>query len=90
MGVIVNKENNENNELSRRINADLRAKVVAEKESEKEPDYVNDSEYIKDFKKTSKFGWVWIILIALAIVSLIFIFNFQVYRLEISDIIYIL
>lgn len=76
MGVIVNKENDKNNELSQRINADLRARAVVEKEDKKEPDFINDSEYVKDFQKTSKFGWVWIILIALAIVSLIFIFNF--------------
>lgn len=76
MGVIVNKENDKNNELTRRISADLRAKAATEKEEKKEPDFINDSEYIKDFQKTSKFGWVWIILIALAIVSLIFIFNF--------------
>ena len=49
MGVIVNKENQENDELSRRITADLRARAVAE----------------------GRFGWVWIVLIVLAILSLI-------------------
>lgn len=76
MGVIVNKENDKNNELSRRINADLRAKAIAEKEKEKDVDLIEDSEYVRDFKKTDRFGWVWIILITLAIVSLVFIFNF--------------
>lgn len=77
MGVIVNKENNNNDELSRRINADLRTKMEGTGTIEGEtPDLVDESEYVKDFKKTSKFGWVWIVLIALAILSLISIFTF--------------
>ena len=76
MGIIVNKENNKNDDLSRRIDADLRAKLsgntnVVEGET---PDLVDDSDYIEDYKKTGKFGWVWIVLIALAILSLILIF----------------
>ncbi|MBR2795928.1 hypothetical protein IKE13_02670 [Candidatus Saccharibacteria bacterium] len=77
MGVIVNKENS-NDELSRRIDADLRTKMtegtgVIDGET---PDLVDESEYVKDFKKTSKFGWVWVVLIALAIISLISIIFF--------------
>lgn len=77
MGVIVNKEN-KNDELSRRINADLRTKMsggvgVIDGET---PDLVDESEYVKDFKKTSSFGWVWIVLIVLAILSMISIFAF--------------
>jgi hypothetical protein len=72
MAVIVNKKNN-NDELSRRINADLRTKMtegvgVIDGET---PDLVDESEYVKDFKKTSKFGWVWVVLIILAVLSLI-------------------
>ena len=76
MGIIVNKEN-KNDELGRRIRADLRTKMdgtgVIDGET---PDLVDESEYVKDFKKTSKFGWVWIVLIVLAILSLISIFMF--------------
>ena len=74
MGVIVNKNNQQDNELSRRINADLREKalkasgVVGDAET---PDFAEDSEYVKDFKKTGKFGWVWVVLIILAIISVI-------------------
>lgn len=70
MGVIVNKENSKNNELTRRIDADLRSRAVAQ-ESKDDPDYVADAEYMKDLKKTGKFGWVWIVLIVLAVISLI-------------------
>ncbi len=78
MGIIVNKENNKNDDLSRRIDADLRAKMsggvgVIDGET---PDLVDESEYIKDYKKTGKFGWVWIVLIVLAILALISIFAF--------------
>ena len=76
MGIIVNKEN-KNDELSRRIDAHLRTKIggtgVIDGDT---PDLVDEAEYVKDFKKTSKFGWVWIVLILLAILSLISIFAF--------------
>lgn len=78
MGIIVNKENIKNDELSRRIDADLRTKMAGSSEiiEGETPDLVDDSEYMKNFKKTSKFGWVWIVLILLAILSLISIFAF--------------
>lgn len=69
MGVIVNKENSKDNELSRRIDADLRAREVAEDPND--PDYVADAEYMRDLKKTGRFGWIWIVLIVLATISLI-------------------
>ena len=73
MGVIVNKENNQNDELSRRIAADLRTKAAA---ADEDVDLAEDAEYLKDLKKTSKFGWVWAVLIILAILSLVSIFFF--------------
>ncbi len=75
MGIMVNKNNLENNELTRRINEDLRNKMDTSLEmgDEEDPDFVEDSEYTKDLKTTSKFGWVWIVLIFLAIVALIII-----------------
>ncbi|MBR3138177.1 hypothetical protein IKG41_02420 [Candidatus Saccharibacteria bacterium] len=72
MGIIVNKEN-QNDELSRRISADLRTKMtegVGVIDGD-EPDLIDDSEYVKNFKKTSKFGWIWIVLILLAVASLV-------------------
>ena len=41
-----------------------------------EPDLVEDSEYLRETKKTGRFGWVWLVLIVLAIISLISIFVF--------------
>ena len=77
MGVIVNKENEKKDELSRRIDADLRAKAVASSRvDDDDPDFVEDTAYLKDLKKTGKFGWVWIVLIVLAILSLISIVCF--------------
>lgn len=65
MGIIVTKDEDKNNDLNRRITADLRerAKVT---ERQADPDLVDDSDYVKDFSKTSHFGWFWIILILLA------------------------
>lgn len=75
MGIIVNKTDDKNEELSRRITSDLREKAQTSA-SKKDPDLAEDSEYVEQFKKTSKFGWVWIVLIALALLSLIFIMFF--------------
>ena len=72
MGVIVNKKDTDN-ELSRRINADLRAKAMetANIDDGGDVDLAEDAEYLRDLKKTGRFGWVWIVLIGLAILSLI-------------------
>ena len=73
MGVIVNKENTNRNELSKRIDADLKAKqlATADIEGNADPDFAEDSEYVKNMKKTGKFSWVWAVLIVLAILSII-------------------
>ena len=74
MGVIVNKNNQQDSELSRRINADLRERALRSSGmvgDEETPDFAEDSEYVQDFKKTGRFGWVWVVLIVLAIISVI-------------------
>lgn len=73
MGVIVNKENTNKSELSRRIDADLRARqmATADIEGNPDPDLAEDSEYVKNMKKTGRFSWVWLVLIVLAIISII-------------------
>lgn len=73
MGVIVNKQNTNKNELTRRIDADLKARQMetADIEGNADPDFAEDSEYVKDMKKTGKFGWIWIVLIVLAVISII-------------------
>ena len=72
MGVIVHKEQERNTELSRRIAADL--KIKAEQTTkDSDPDLVNDSDYLKESKTTGRYGWFWLVLIGLAILSLILI-----------------
>ena len=82
MGVIVNKEDDQNDVLTRRISADLRTKMYESSDDSgdddgsglkgnPDPDLAEDSEYMKDFAKTSRFGWVWIVLIILAVISLV-------------------
>lgn len=73
MGIIVTKNNDKNSELSRRITADLRARAV-ESARANDPDLVQDSEYLKNFKKTGRFSWFWLVLVALALISLAIIF----------------
>lgn len=74
MGIIVSKNDDKNTDLTRRISADLRERAkVTERQSD--PDLVEDSDYVKDFKKTGHFGWVWAVLIVLAagvLIALVF------------------
>lgn len=75
MAVIVNKKE-EQDEISRRIKADLREKAIENTEITKDGsdvDLAEDAEYLKDLKKTGRFGWIWIVLVVLAIISLVII-----------------
>ena len=73
MGVLVNKDFEENDELSRRISADLREKamVTSELAEGQDVDLAEDAEYLKDLNKSSKAGWFWAILIILAVLSIV-------------------
>ena len=68
MAIMMSK-NEDNSELNRRSSADLRARTQDHRRHD--PDYVDDSAYVEDTKKTGRFTWVWIVLIVLAILSLI-------------------
>lgn len=70
MSIVTNKDEDKSR-LSQRINADLRAKMAETSQISDEPDLIEDSEYVKDMKKTGKFGWIWIVLIVLALMSII-------------------
>ena len=71
MGVIVHKETERKTELNDRIAADLRSRAKAPKVDD--PDFVEDSDYTKDLKKTGKFSWFWFILVGLAAASMVLI-----------------
>lgn len=72
MGIIVSKNNEDRSRLNQRITADLRERAKAEERGQ-DPDLVEDSDYTKDLKKGSKFAWVWIVLVVLAIASVVII-----------------
>ena len=71
MGIVVIK-NDDESKLQQRINESLRARAQSERLAD-DPDLAEGTEYVKDLKKTSRFGWIWIVLILLAILSLVFI-----------------
>lgn len=75
MGIMINKED-ENVKLTERINADLRTSAMATSDEDFDGDYVESSAYTKELVKTSRFSWIWIVLVALAIISLVFIIMF--------------
>ena len=71
MGILVSKDTEVNSKLNERISADLRAKTSRTELMSDDPDGVEDSDYVKDLKKTSSHAWIWIILIILAAASLV-------------------
>ncbi len=80
MAMILNKKEEED-ELSKQIRADLREKSEetsnsTKKSTAKTPDFAEDSEYLKDFKETGRFSWIWIVIfVILIIVGLVVAFN---------------
>ena len=77
MGVIVSKDQ-DRTKLQQRITENLRDRTKQSHRggASKDPDFAEDSAYVKGFKKTGRFSWIWIVLIVLAIISLIIIFLF--------------
>ena len=73
MGIMVKKDEEIDNPISNRINAELREKISTTSNLSEDPDLAEDSDYMKDLQKTSKFGWIWIVLITLAIMALVVI-----------------
>lgn len=69
MGLMMTSNQEKNSRLNQRISADLRQKDQLSDQSD--PNFVEDANYLKDTKKTSKFTWVWIVLIVLALISMI-------------------
>ena len=71
MGVIVNKDNSLENVLTRRIDADLREKMSKASKVEEDVDLAEETDYVKDLKKTSKYSWVWILLVVFVLILLV-------------------
>ena len=70
MGIMI--QQNDRTKLQERISSDLRRR--ASENSQVETDFTENTAYTKGMKKTSRFAWVWIVLVVLAIVSLFIIF----------------
>lgn len=72
MGIMVTKTG-DNDNLTERINADLRRKMSESSSDEIKTDYVGGTDYLAETKTTGRFSWIWLVLIILAIASLVFI-----------------
>ena len=71
---MVSKKDDVTDELTRRINADLREKMNASSKpvgDKEDPDYVEDSDYVRDLKKTGKYSWIWIVGVVIVVAVLI-------------------
>ena len=72
MGIMVSKEKDTNARLTEKINADLRNRVQSTSEPA-DKDFAENSEYLEEYETAGRFTWVWFVLIALALVALVFI-----------------
>jgi len=68
------RQNEDRSELQQRLATELqeRAKKKAQQASDL-PDGVEDSNYLKDTKKTTSLAGVWVVIILLAIAALVFL-----------------
>ena len=74
MGVMVTKDEDDNKALTEKINADLREKVQKTQMADGEDqDFIENSEYFEQYEKKGRFSWIWFVIVALALVSLVFI-----------------
>lgn len=69
MGLFI-RQDDSRSELQRRLAAELTEKARKRAELEDKParDGVKDSAYVKDTQGTSKYAWVWILLIVVGII----------------------
>jgi len=64
MGILINKDLQQDSELRTRITAELREKAERTSQSDKDnPDFVEGSRYAEGYRKTSKFSWFWVLLV---------------------------
>lgn len=71
---MVTKDDDENVSLTNKINADLREKMNRTQNTDAStPDFAEDVDYLKDYKKTGHFSWIWLVLILLAAAALVVI-----------------
>jgi hypothetical protein len=54
-------------ELQKRIAAEIQQRNETKPKLEDLPDGVNDSQYLKGTKKTTKLAWIWIVVILIII-----------------------
>jgi hypothetical protein len=69
------RQDDQRSELQQRLASELREKAKARAENDKDlPDGVDDSNYLKDTKPTTRLAWVWMAIIFIAIFAGLFIF----------------
>jgi hypothetical protein len=74
MGIIVNQQDNRT-ELQKKIAAELSEKAKKKHDYTGErPDGVDDSAYIEGTKKTTSLAWVWILIVAIAVIAAVWLF----------------
>ena len=71
MGIIVNQNEHERSALRDRITAELREKTIRTQKLENDTDLVEDSKYVKGFKETGRYAWIWALAVVFAVVLLV-------------------
>jgi hypothetical protein len=62
------QQNDNRSKIQERVAAELQDKLKKRAEIDKKlPDGIEDSNYLKDTKKTTTLAWIWILIVAAAI-----------------------
>jgi len=67
------RQDDERSELQKQIAAELNRKAAEKASMTERPDGVEDSQYIKGSKISSRYAWVWLVGIAAAIVIIMWL-----------------
>ena len=72
------KQQDDRTELQNRLATEMQQRAKERAKSADMPDGVDDSQYIKGFKKTTSLAWVWAVLIIIMAIILIYLLSIGV------------
>ena len=67
------RQNDERSELQKQIAAELQRKATEKAKLVERPDGVEDSQYVKGSQISSKYYWIWIIVVLVVAITIIWL-----------------
>ncbi|HEU4830891.1 MAG TPA: hypothetical protein VFS65_01830 [Candidatus Saccharimonadales bacterium] len=67
------RQDEERSKLQERLATELQERAKQRAKQAEQPDGVDDSQFVKDTKMTSRLGWIWIVIGLLAVVAIVWL-----------------